>query len=226
MSDDRINVLIVDDERAVCDLLREELAEHSCACAKALDGVSALQSLAEQDFQIVLLDIKLPGISGMELLREIRLHYSSTIAIMLTAVNDVDTAVKAMKLGAADYIIKPFDLDRVLTSIDYALATVLETSLTAKHASEMDAIAFGVEQRRELLDGHWKFVTQATAEIARGLGIDEGEIQGWVANRDRLDSERKRSLKASIEKLRRSPLAQTFLGASDLYLFRPEELRN
>ncbi len=226
MSEDRINVLIVDDEPAVCDWLREELVERSYDCSEALDGVSALHRLSEKNFQVVLLDIKLPGMSGIDLLREIRLHHSSTSAIMLTAVDEVDTAVKAMKLGAADYIVKPFDLDRVLASVDYALATELEASLTEKRSGEMDAIAFGVEQRRELVDGHWKFVTQAAAEIARGLGIEEEEIRGWVANRDRLDLERKRSLRASIEKLRKSPLAQLFMGASDWEFIPLEESRN
>lgn len=84
----------------VCDLLREELSERGYLCTTVLRGDEALAKLAEQHFQVVLLDIRLPGMSGMEVLREIWLNHGNTATIMITAVNDVDTAVAAMKLGA------------------------------------------------------------------------------------------------------------------------------
>ncbi len=115
------NVLIVDDEQVVCDLLHDELSERGYLCTTVLSGDDALGKLAKQDFDVVLLDIRLPGMSGMEVLREIWLNHGNTATIMITAVNDVDTAVEAMKLGASDYIVKPFDLDRVNTSIRAAL---------------------------------------------------------------------------------------------------------
>ncbi len=116
-------ILIVDDEPVVCDVLHSELSERGYQCTAVLTGNDALAKLATQDFEVVLLDIKLPGISGLEVLTRIQSNHRNTVTVMITAVNDVETAVTAMRLGASDYIIKPFDLDRVTTSI----RTVLET---------------------------------------------------------------------------------------------------
>ena len=136
-----------------------------------------------------MLDIRLSGMSGMEVLREIWLNHIDTATIMITAVNDVDTAVKAMKLGAADYIVKPFDMDRVNTSI----RTVLKTKrATSKPSSQMDAIAVGVEVKLDPLSNYSKLVMERTIDIARQLGIAEAEIQRWVKARARLDSKRRR----------------------------------
>lgn len=116
-------MLIVDDEQSVCHLLCSELDEHGYVCTPAKSGNDALNILAAQDFDVALLDIRMPGISGMDLLKKMRLNHSHVAAIMLTAVNDVSTAVEAMKLGAMDYIVKPFDLDKVVATIRATLQT-------------------------------------------------------------------------------------------------------
>ena len=113
----KTKILIVDDEKTVCDVLSDGLHGDGYPCYVALDAKEALTRLAAEDFDLVLLDIKLPDISGMEVLQRIRLNYPYTGVIMITGVNNVDTAVKAMKLGASDYIVKPFDLDRVNRAI-------------------------------------------------------------------------------------------------------------
>lgn len=214
MRNDQVNILLVDDEVTVCDLLSEELTEHGCACVEAYDGETALKKLAEQEFAVVILDIKLPGMSGIEVLNELRRHYPNVSTIIMTAVNDVETAVRAMKLGAADYIIKPFDLARVAVSVDTAIASTLEASLASEYTSEIDAIAFGVEQSRELFDGHYQHVTSTTADIAKRLGIPEPEVVSWAANRTRNGLQQQRRISTSVEKLMRSPLAQAFIGVS------------
>ena len=117
------NVLIVDDEQVVCDVLHDELSERGYLCTMVLSGNDALAKLSTQSFDVVLLDIRLPGLSGLEVLTKVRSTHPNTATIMVTAVNDATTAVTAMKLGALDYIIKPFDLDRVATSIRTALET-------------------------------------------------------------------------------------------------------
>ena len=212
-------VLIVDDERVVCDVLYDELIEHGYLCATALNGNDALTKLAAQDFDVVLLDIKLPGISGMEVLRKIQSGHCSTVAIIITALNNVDTAVEAMKLGALDYIVKPFDLDRVETSIRTALDT---RQATKKSSTEMDAIAFGVEARLGLLLGYSKIVAQETIDVARQLDIAEEEIQEWAAAKAMLGSERNKVIKSSLDKLQRSPLAQSIMGITEIHLHTPK----
>ena len=150
-----------------------------------------------------LLDIRLPGTSGTEVLREIWLNHGDMATIMVTAVNDIDTVVLAMRWGASDYIAKPFDLDRVDTSI----RTALETKKAAKKPSEMDAIARGLEAKYELLSGSSYMVTHKTIEIAQQLGIADEEIQGWVDARARLDFERNRIIASSLNKVKQSTLA-------------------
>jgi DNA-binding NtrC family response regulator len=96
----RPSVLIVDDEQAVCNVLHDELVERGHLCATTLDGNDVLAKLAIDDFKVVLLDISLPGLSGIGVLREIWLNHSNTATIIITAVNDVDIAALALKRGA------------------------------------------------------------------------------------------------------------------------------
>ncbi len=197
MTSKKPRVLIVDDEQVVCDLLHDELSERGYLCTTALEGNDALAKLAAQAFDAVLLDIRLPGMSGMEVLREIWLNYGNTATIMITAINDVETSVEAMRLGASDYIVKPFELDRV----DASIRTALETKpATDKASSQIDAIARGVEAKFDPLSSYSKVVTKRTADIARQLGIVEAEIQRWQAAKERLDSERDRVIKSSVDK--------------------------
>jgi len=178
MGSKKARVLIVDDEQVVCDLLHDELSDRGYLCATALNGHEALKNLAKQDFDVILLDIRLPGMSGMEVLREIWLNHINTATIMITAVNDVDTAVEAMRLGASDYIVKPFKLDKIAASI----RTALETKQVAeKPPAEMEAIASGVEAKLDPFSAYSKVVTQRTIKIAQQLGIAEEEIQRWEA---------------------------------------------
>ncbi len=191
------SILIVDDEQVVCDLLYEDLSEQGYLCTTVLNGDDAQAKLVTQDFDVVLLDIRLPGMSGMEILREIWLNHGKTATIMITAVNDVDTAVEAMKLGAQDYIVKPFDLDRVNTSI----STALETKQAADRPStQIDAIATGVEAKLDPFSAYSKVVTQSTLNIAQRLGIAEEEIQRWAAAKATLDSEREKTVKSTLSK--------------------------
>ncbi len=185
MAKKKTRVLIVDDEQVVCDLLRDELSERGYLCTTSLRGKEALAKLAAQDFEVVLLDIRLPGMSGMEVLREIWLNHSKAVTIMITAVNDVDTAVLAMKWGASDYIVKPFDLERIDTSIRIALEAKQATKETS---TDMDAIAHGVEAKPDPFSTFSGVVTKRTTEIARQLGIAEVEIQRWVAAKTELDA--------------------------------------
>jgi len=179
----------------VCDLLYDELIERGYIGTTVLSGDDALAKLGAEAFDVVLLDIRLPGMSGMEVLREIWLNHPNTATIMITVINDIDTAVEAMKLGASDFIVKPFDLDRVDTSI----RTALETKHAAgKSATRIDAIARGVEASLEPLYGYSKVVTQRTIDVARQLGIDEEEIQRWAASKAMLVSQRERIMRCAL----------------------------
>ncbi len=107
----RISILIVDDELSVRDSLYNWFIEDGYVVECAEDAKKALSILESQDFDIILADIKMPGMDGMEMLRRIKAIKKETVVIMMTAFATVDTAVQALKEGAFDYVTKPFDPD-------------------------------------------------------------------------------------------------------------------
>src|SRR3954452_13731212 len=102
-------ILVVDDSEATCRQLSQHLARPDRRIKVAHDGTAALEWLVEGNFSLVLIDVCLPGIDGIELIREIRQRELPVTAIMMTGYASVDTAVSAMKLGAYDYLTKPID---------------------------------------------------------------------------------------------------------------------
>jgi DNA-binding NtrC family response regulator len=112
-------VLIVDDEAGVRESLRMVLKDTYDPVAVG-SGADALESLGTSGFDVLLLDIVMPGMDGLELLEEVRSRYPRLPVIMLTATKTVKTAVGAMKLGAFDYVTKPFDVDELRVILDKA----------------------------------------------------------------------------------------------------------
>ena len=207
MSDKKPKVLIVDDEEVVCDLLTRELGERGWACTTAFEAGDALIQLDSQRYNVALVDIRLPGTSGMELLREIRQNQPDTAVIMITAIDEVNTAVEAMKLGASDYIVKPFSLERVSGSLLLALEMATEQSKwwdTKDCYKEMNAIADGVMAKYDLLLGYSGLITREVSEVARELEIDETLVQRWVDARFRGVLERRERIQSAIHKLKSS----------------------
>ena len=115
------NILIADDEIFIREGLQEALQKPNYAVATVPDGNQARQLLAERDFHLVILDLRMPGPSGMELLEEIREQHVDTQCIILTAHGNVMTAVEAMRKGAYDFITKPVDLAHLRLMVDRAL---------------------------------------------------------------------------------------------------------
>ena len=113
-------ILIVDDEAVIRDLISENLIELGYSCETAENGDIALEKMDRDKYDLVLLDIRLPGISGIEILKTIKSRYEAAV-IMITAMDDVNTAVLSMKLGSLDYLVKPFNLETLNTSIESAL---------------------------------------------------------------------------------------------------------
>jgi DNA-binding NtrC family response regulator len=112
----RTTVLIVDDDESIRDTL-EAILQKDYAVLKADNGQTALQLVADKEIQIVLLDLILPDLNGLEVLKQIKDRFSDIEVIMITAVKDVATAVKAIKLGAYHYVTKSFDYDEILALV-------------------------------------------------------------------------------------------------------------
>ncbi len=111
MSNPRI--LVIDDEMIVCESCQSILEEEGYVVEIAFSAREAFKKMKENPFNIVITDLKMPEIDGMEVLKKFRKEYPDTIVIMITGFGTVDTAVGAMKLGAFDYIPKPFTPDEV-----------------------------------------------------------------------------------------------------------------
>ena len=103
------------------DVLQRILKEAGYNVTTAVDGAHALDTLYHEEHEIVLLDIKMPGMTGIEVLGKLTAEWPDICVIMITAVMDAQTAVKAMKLGALDYITKPFDQDDVIQKVGEAI---------------------------------------------------------------------------------------------------------
>jgi len=114
------NILVVDDEVNVIESFRQ-LLEDDYRVSTATSGEEALEKVENENLDLILLDIKMPGMDGIEVLRRIGELKENVDVIMVTAVNTMKTAIEAMKLGAYDYITKPFDVDEVIVSINKAL---------------------------------------------------------------------------------------------------------
>ena len=126
----KVKVLVVDDEGPIRSLLVGELESKSFEVQSAGDGDEAIELVrakCERDdkFDIILLDIKMPKIDGFEVLRYVKERAPETKVIMVTAYADVRNAVESMRLGAFDFISKPYDLDEILISMKRALGEMM-----------------------------------------------------------------------------------------------------
>jgi len=121
MTGDRIRILVVDDEDTVRDLLQRSLEEAGYDVVAAANGEEALYEMSQREVEVVLLDVKMPGMSGLEVLGKLTTDWPDICVIMATAVADVQTAVETMKLGADDYITKPFNLDDLVLKVQKAI---------------------------------------------------------------------------------------------------------
>lgn len=114
-------VLIVDDDRAVRSALKINLTKHQYEVETAVNVEEALRFLADRQFDLVLTDVKMPGTSGMELLKKVREKWPETSVIMMTGFGSFEDAVNAIKDGASEYIIKPVSKDNLLVLIERAV---------------------------------------------------------------------------------------------------------
>jgi two-component system response regulator HydG len=121
MRDINQRILIVEDEAPMCELLTSFFSEKAYNVDTAQNGEHAIARLEEQDYALVITDIKLPGMSGLELLARIRVDWPEVAVVIMTAFSSISSAVEAMKLGAEDYIGKPFQLDELAITVEKAL---------------------------------------------------------------------------------------------------------
>ena len=134
-------ILVVDDDESLRWVTQAQLQQSGYEVAAATDGASALDQIRSLPPDLVITDLKMPRMSGLDLLTEIRAQYPEIIVIMVTAFGTVETAVEAMKAGAYDYIMKPVNMDELRLIVNRGLehldlqeeVRVLRSSLDKKY---------------------------------------------------------------------------------------------
>jgi len=135
-------ILIVDDEPQILKLLSKLLSSLNCEVSTAGNGELALEMIGKEHFDLILLDLRLPGLSGIEVLKEARSKSPASTIVVITAYGSVDNAIQAMKLGADDFLQKPFDLEQLRMLVRRAL----ERSEALKESADEKALkALGYE---------------------------------------------------------------------------------
>jgi len=132
-------ILIVDDEKEFTESLSERLTIRDYDVTTSLSGEDALEKVKGYNFDVVILDVKMPGIDGVETLREIKRIKPLTEVIMLTGNATVETAIQGMQLGALDYLMKPCDNEELVSKINrgYERKTEHEERIRAAKVSDI-----------------------------------------------------------------------------------------
>lgn len=167
------NLLVVDDDQELRETIREILADAGFAVTLAASGEAALDCLERQNFDLVLLDLIMPGLGGREVLPLLKRQAPQIRVIMITAFATIDNAVAAMRAGADDYLTKPFKVDELLTAVRRCLE---EARLRQCHAVVDVEDTFNClanAMRREILfllarEGRMRFM-----DIPRKLAVED-----------------------------------------------------
>jgi response regulator RpfG family c-di-GMP phosphodiesterase len=198
------HVLAVDDESFACKLLSLILGPPFFHCTTACNGEEALVALQRERFDAVISDLNMPGLSGMELLTQVRRRYPHVAFLVTTGVDDVDVGVQAMRCGADDYLVKPLRENAVLASLERALhKRQLEQQVEnyRQHLEEMvaertgqlhaalqqiersyedtlQALGAAIDLRDHETAGHSQRVCRYSLELARAMGWSDKQLGG------------------------------------------------
>jgi putative two-component system response regulator len=187
---EKLTSLVVDDEPRLRHVLRRLMESDGFRCLEAGSGVEALAALREHEVTVVLSDLRMPQMDGIELLRQVRARYPDTAVVMITAVADVDIAVSCLAIGAMDYLMKPFNLDEVRARVHQALEKrrlVLENRDYQERLEErvraqarrleelflatMQSFAEALEVKDPYTRGHSIRVSRYSSAIAQEMGL-------------------------------------------------------
>src|SRR4051812_17458032 len=189
-----VDCLVVDDEPRLRQVLVHLMRNDSFKCHEASNGEEAIEILERQPVTLILSDLHMPRMDGVELLKQVRHRWPDTAVVMITAVAEVEVAVSCLAIGAMDYLTKPFHLEEVRARVRQALENrrlVIENRGYQEHLQEKVAVQArrleelfmaSIQSLAEVLElkdpytrGHSVRVSTYSAVIARELGID-GEM--------------------------------------------------
>ncbi|MCU1269308.1 MAG: response regulator receiver modulated metal dependent phosphohydrolase [Acidobacteriaceae bacterium] len=197
-------ILIVDDEEPIRDLVSAMLSSANYVCTQTESGKEALSLLSSgSQFELMLSDLMMPGMDGIALLEAAKERFPDMPVIMVTAVTDVSVALGALRNGAYDYLLKPFERDQLLATVRRAMEnrrlkmenreyqTNLEALVTARteqlrqvvssleksYDITLEALGNALDLKDAETEGHSKRVTAYTIAIARAMGLSSDQIR-------------------------------------------------
>jgi putative nucleotidyltransferase with HDIG domain len=199
----REKILVVDDEEAIREVVSTLLDAQGYKCTVCSNGVIALEAFGNDSFDLVLSDIVMPEMDGIRLLSELRAEDPDVPVIMVTAMHDISIALEAIRAGAYDYILKPFEKDQLHLSVRRALEhrqLVLENRtyqsdlehLVAERTQQLsialqdleqsydytlEALGGALDAKDAETEGHCQRVTAFTITMARIMGVDKGLLR-------------------------------------------------
>ena len=166
------HIMVVDDEETICEALMAWFKKDGYNVETVLSGPDALNLMAAKSFDIFLVDVKMPGMDGIELLSLIKERLPDAVVIMMTAHGSIQTAVEAMKRGAGDYLCKPFDPDTLSLLMERVMAqktlqqenVVLKERLLEQQEEGMDVFIVQSDQMRKIFE-HIEEVASTSAPV-------------------------------------------------------------
>ena len=171
MADRKIRLLYVDDEVAYQNIFRREMGEDKRFCIEiAEDGYSALEKLEKKPVDIVLTDLSMPGMDGIELLKKVQQRWPDIFVLILTGVNSAEEAVRAMKAGAYDYILKPFNFTTLQMQLEKLLQhlNLLKKDSDSDHVSKFEQLIGRTPTMYELFEGIRRTAATNATVLIRG----------------------------------------------------------
>lgn len=230
-------LLVVDDEPLVRELLCSYLADHGFLCSPSPSAADALEKLAQEGYDLVISDLHMPGGTGLDLLHAAREKYPRLAFLMATAAPDAQTAVEVMRTGAADFLIKPLDLKRVLAAVRQALEQRTENLERQRLLAEAERSRAELErllrERTQQLGQALQQARQASGEtmqaLAIALDLRARDVAGHSMRVSRYGAELARQLGYSSEELSHFEHASYLhdigkLGIPDAILNKPGPL--
>ena len=145
-------ILIVDDNREIRTILEEYLREEGYAAQGAGDGNEALAKHGESPFDLIITDLNMPGMTGMELIKAISKEESTTEFIIITGYASLDSAIEAVKAGAFDYIVKPFRIEELRVVIKNARDKIMLKKANKQLFNKLRSFYFEISRYRKWLD--------------------------------------------------------------------------
>lgn len=175
-------VLIVDDELSVCELLSDKLAEEGYDCRACSSGAEGLAVLRREAFDVILSDLHMPRMSGLDFLRAARTERPSAAFLLLTGEHDVNIGIEAMQNGAADYVVKPFSTDSVLRRVANALEKKrLENQVEQYRRRLEDMVDERTRQLQRALAQVEETYDQTLEALGAALDLRDGSTAGHSA---------------------------------------------